>query len=264
MTPAINPTALVPVGKVLLLGGFGYCLVRAMHGRIGLEDAFGRFIIGFLSIAIFTDVASSMDGISHQFSDMIRRLGDQDDLKKLILEAFKSASQEGNPNGGFNIPAILEQAWRTGVWGIMSQIVDWVFLTASFLLECGHEVLWQLLLFLAPLAAGVFPIFPRILSNVALYAVELSLWFPFLALIEIVTGLVARQQMTKAGSWGLYVVAIEILAILLTLMIPSFTHRFLNGAFSGDLDSTVRIMRWVTGGATRYAQTAASAARGKL
>jgi hypothetical protein len=248
MTPSLSPTALVPVGKLLLLAGFGLTLVRAMRGGIDLQECFERLAIGFLTLSFFEPVVRSLDGLSQELSALIRRLGDAEDLRRLVLEAFKRASEEGAVSSGSslpNLPALFEQAWRTGIWGIMSQLVDWFFLIAAFLLECAHSVLWQLLLFLTPLAAGAYPFFPRVLTNLALYALELALWFPILALVEITTALVARNEMQRVGSWGLYVVACELIAILLTLMIPSVTHRFLHGAFSGDLDSSVGIIRWV-------------------
>jgi hypothetical protein len=69
-----------------------------------------------------------------------------------------------------------------------------------------------------------------------LYAVELALWEPMLVAVKITTAEVARTEMVKAGSWGLYVVAVEVLSILLILGIPAVTHRFLASALSGDFD----------------------------
>jgi hypothetical protein len=133
----------------------------------------------------------------------------------------------------------------------MTALVEGVFLIVSFVLECAQEVLWKLLLLLFPLAAGVYPVFPRMMTNLAVYAVELSFWFPMLCLVELATGSVARKHMVQAGSWGLYVVAVQIIAIILIVLIPSITHRFLSGAFAGDFNSQTSIIVMLRRVATR-------------
>jgi hypothetical protein len=178
----------------------------------------------------------------------IAGLGHREDLRALILEAMKKAASSGAESGtsfSLNLPAVLEQAWRTGVWGVMTALVEGIFLIVSFVLECAREVLWKLLLFLFPLACGVFPVFPKMMTNLVVYAVELSLWFPILCLVELVTGQVARGHMLRDGSWGLYIVAVQAVAIFLIIMIPGFTHRFLSGAFAGDFNSQTGLFVWV-------------------
>jgi hypothetical protein len=81
------------------------------------------------------------------------------------------------------------------------------------------------------------------LTQLSLYAVELALWFPMLSAVEVTTAIVAKREMTRSGSWGLYIVAVELLAILLILMIPALTHRFMSGAFSGDFDTQSSVLR---------------------
>jgi hypothetical protein len=193
-----------------------------------------------LSLSFFISGASILSTVSSELERSIAMLGHRDDLRALILDSFSKASEQPTAAGGstsFNIPALIEQAWRTGVWGVMTSFVEGVFLIVSFVLECAREVLWQLLLVLFPLAAGVFPIFPRMLGNLVVYAVELSLWLPMLCLVELTTGGVAKAHMVQDGSWGLYIVAVQVIAILLILLIPNITHRFLSGAFSGDFNS---------------------------
>jgi hypothetical protein len=151
------------------------------------------------------------------------------------LQSLKKGALAGTREGG-GLSAIGE-AWRTGVWGIMTALVEAVFLLVGFILECCREVLWTLLLFLFPLSCGVFPVFPKMMTNLVLYAVELSLWLPMLGLVELTTGIVAKKHLDQTGGLGFYMVAVQLIAILLILLIPSVTHRFLSGAFSGDFNS---------------------------
>lgn len=253
---AWNPALLVPVGKSLLLAAFAFCLIQGMRGRMELSLGFERLAIGFLAMTFYRDGAFWLEILSEQLSGRISSLG-QGDLRQFLLEAFKKAAEAPAPSGqgsSFNLPALLEQAWRTGVWGVMSALVEGIFLIVSFVLECARDVLWALLLFLFPLACGAYPVFPRILGNLVLHAVELSFWIPMLCLVERVTGGVAREHLLKTESWGLSLVAVQVVAILLILLIPTVTHRFLSGAFSGDFNSQSGIFVLV--------QRVASAARG--
>lgn len=237
---SISPELLIPIGKSVLLGSFGYSLVQSSRGNLPLPLAFERLLVATLALTFFQTGAKAMEELSSLLLLLIGRLGDRQDLKTLLLEAFKKSADSPAASGGstsFNIPAVLEQAWRTGVWGVMTSLVEGVFLITSFVLECAQEVLWTLLLLLFPISAGIFPVFPKMMINLILYAIELSFWFPMLCLVELATGSVAAKHMTTAGSWGLYVVGVEIIAILLIMLIPSISHRFLSGAFAGDFNS---------------------------
>ncbi len=248
ITESVTPDILIPSGRLLLGASFGFCLVRSMRGSFDLHLSFERMAIGCIALIFFKSAASQLLILSEGLSTVISRLGHQEDLRAIILNAFQKASGEPGPSGtstSFNLPAVLEQAWRTGVWGVMCAVVDWVFLIASFLLESARDVFWTLLLFLFPIACGVYPVAPQMFNHMSLYAIELALWFPMLSAVEVTTALVARKEMLKAGSWGLYVVAVELLAIILILMIPAMTHKFLSGAFSGDLDSQASLFRSV-------------------
>ena len=254
---SISPDLLVPLGKIVLLGSFGFSLLQGTRGAQPLPVAFERLIIGFLGLMFFQSGAKAMDEMSSQLIVTIGRLGDHQNLKALLLDAFKKAANSPTAAGAttsFNIPEVLEQAWRTGVWGIMTSLVEGVFLISSFVLECAQEVLWSLVLLFFPLAAGLFPVFPKMMINLVLYAVELSFWFPMLCLVELATGSVAAKHMATAGSLGLYVVGVEIIAIILILFIPSLSHRFLSGAVSGDFNSHGGVILMVRKAATSFAR----------
>lgn len=242
----LNPEFFTPVGRALLIGSFAYCLIQSMRGNFELPVAFERLAIGFLALLFFKAGGSMLLEISKDLSGAVHKMGHEEDVKTIILEALRNAAAEPTASGGrtvFNIPAAVEQVWRTGVWGLTASLVELAFMLADLVLECAREVFWRLLLVLFPIACGLFPVFPRMMSNLALYAVELALWIPFLSLIKIATGSVAGHYLLKSGSWGLYVIAIELLSIALILMIPSLTHRFLSGAFAGDFDSQSSLLK---------------------
>src|SRR4051812_46455510 len=96
----ISPGTLVPFGKALLMGSFAVTLIRAMRNGGELQVGFERLVIGFLALVFFENAAVTLESLSEQLSHAIHRLGDEDDLKKLILEAFQNASDEGKTPGG--------------------------------------------------------------------------------------------------------------------------------------------------------------------
>jgi hypothetical protein len=236
----------LPWGRALLLGSLGVLLLRVARGTEETYVVFERVIIGFIALSFFTSAVGVLNGLSAELSALVLRLRGSEDLRAFILDAFQRAAHEPGTSGGttFNIPSILEQAWRTGVWGVLSVIVEWVYLLSSLLLEAARDVLWQLLWVLFPIAGGIYPLFPRILTNLAIHSVELALWFPLLDLVEIATSKVARGYMVKPGSLGLWVVAVELIAAGMILLIPSLTHRFVSGALSGDFDAQASFMRY--------------------
>ena len=247
-TLGVTPELLVPTGKALLLGAFGVQLVHATRGSSSLSGAFEKLTVGFLALVFFQSGARGLDGLSNALTESIHRVANSEDLKAFVLEAFSQAAKESDASGVapslVNIPALVEQAWRTGVWGVMNAIIEGLFLIVSFILESAREVLWQLLLVLFPIAAGLYPVFPRLAGNLGIYAIELSLWNPTLALVEGVTAKVARGHLTESGSWGLTLIGVEVVACLLILSIPAVTHRFMSGAFAGDFDSQSSVFRW--------------------
>jgi hypothetical protein len=244
----VTPELLVPAGKALLLGAFGVQLVQVTRGSASLSGAFEKFAIGFLALVFFQSIARGLDGFSVALTESIQRVANSNELTAVVLEAFTRAAQEKDASGEapwpVNVPALVEQAWRTGVWGVMNAIIEGLFLIVSFILESAREVLWHLLLVLFPIAAGLYPVFPRMAANLGLYAIELSLWQPTLALVEGVTAQVARQHLTESGSLGLTLIGVEVVACLLILSIPAVTRRFMSGAFAGDLDSQSSVFKW--------------------
>lgn len=242
----ISPELFVPAGKVLLLAGIGYQFLLIARGTGSFSGAIERVVGGLVILLFFEAGADRLLELSELVRSAIARQAGSEDIKALVLESFKTASK-ANSNGSLltsiNIPSIVEQAWRTGVWGAMSTFVDGLFLIAAFVLESAFEVIWTLVLVLFPLAAGVFPLLPTIARNMATYAVELALWRPMLELVESVAAQVARVHMQTQGEWGLSILATEVVSCILILSIPFIAHRFVSASLSGDFASQAGIFR---------------------
>src|SRR5690606_18998818 len=134
-----------------------------------------------------------------------------------------------------NMLQYLAQIFRTGAWGILASITEFVFLIARFLLEVSRDALWQILFILFPMGAAMYPVFPRILGGMASLAVALWLGLPVLTIVNVTTSLLAREYATQMDDIGFRVLACEIIAIILTLSIPAFVHKMLSGSLTGDV-----------------------------
>ncbi len=249
---ALPMDLLMPWSKSLLMGAFGWTLIQSIRGEESLSVPFERLALGVLAFTFYPEASARLQGLSTELSVLLRHAGGSADLKTLVLSALQDSAQAPLPSGQstlLNLPSLTEQVLRTGIWGALTMIVQWIFLLASLLLETAHDVFWKLLIFLFPMGCGLFPIFPRMLTNLALYAIELCLWMPILILIERITSEVGRTLLTREGSWGLPLIAVELVAVFLILSVPTTAHRFLSGAFAGDMGSQGSLIqtgrRWI-------------------
>jgi len=245
-TGGISPALFVPAGKAILLAGIGYQFLQAARGANSFTSGIERTVGGLVLLLFFEAGGNHLLELSDLLRGVIARQAGSEDIKALVLESFKSAAKSGSDGSlltSVNVSALIEQAWRTGVWGAMSTIVDGLFLLVGFILESAFEVIWTLLLVLFPLAAGVFPLVPAIARNMATYAVELALWRPMLELIESVAAKVARTHMQAQGEWGLSILATEVVSCILILSIPLIAHRFVSAGLSGDFASQAGIFK---------------------
>jgi len=236
-----------PWGRTLLVGSFCLALMNTIREEEDLSAPFESLIIGVLALTFYPQCAAILKSLSTEIQSYLAQASSSVDLNEFVLDLLKrsaAAPSDGKPvSGGVNLPALAEQVWKVGVWGVLTSIVQWVFLLAQFLLESGYAVLWKILVLLFPLACGVYPVLPRMLGNLAVYAVELSLWMPILMLIKLATSEVARTSVGAAGGVGLQVVAVEVMAVLLMLSVPTVTHKFMSGAFSGDFGTSDHTLR---------------------
>ncbi len=106
------------------------------------------------------------------------------------------------------------------------------FLLSSLLLEIGREITLQMIWILYPLLIGVGPLFPGVTSQFILHVFCVSLWWPLFTLITVVTSVIARNYMAHTNSWGLAILALEVIACLMTCAVPMIAHRIVSGAIS--------------------------------
>lgn len=228
---------LLPAGKIILLGCSGYSVFQAVRGASEPVAVVETLVVAFVGLTFYAELLNGLQAVSESLVGYLSKAGDAGSLKDFILSALANAADATTSSGdktSFNIPAVVEQVFRLGVWGVMTSIVECVFLLADFIIQASQAVLWNLMTFLAPIACALLPLTSRIATGLATYAVELSLWKPLLILIQIFTSSAARKMAAVDGGWGLSVVAVELVAILLILSVPAIAHRFLSGAFAAD------------------------------
>jgi|GEM_PF-1463873 len=243
--------------QLILLATFAISLLLAARKGEGLAGAFERYAVGFLAILFYPSLLQGLFSLGQQLDTFLAQLGERDGLKDFIIQTLTSSATKNGPGFDKSIPnfiSFLAQVFRSGVWGIVSSLTELVFLLAKFILEVSRDALWQILFIFFPLGAGFFPIFPRALANMALLALELVLWIPVLTIVNVATSLLARQYSTITYDPGFYVLACELVAILLTLAIPGFVHKLVGGALSGDsLNSWAKTLALVSIIATKGA-----------
>lgn len=233
--------SLSQAGMALLLGSFGLRVILALRKGESVEACFVALAIGLLGITFFSSFIKLICQLSDSLSHDIERLGDTQSLKKLVWESIQASAGEADSNGrkvGFNIPSLVEQLFRTGVWGIATTIADFFFLIAQSFVEVRRDILLSLVQFLMPLIWGVYPIRPEIGHTILAYVIEIGLWGPCLYLIQIIIAHVAPQYLYRPGSLGIPIVALEIVATILTLEVPKVVHQLLGGVLHPNGEST--------------------------
>ncbi len=228
-------------GKAILLGAFGFNLVLALRKGERLESSFVALAIGFLGITFFRSWLEVLFRLSDLLTYEVQKLGDTQALKNLVLKSIEASASEPDSNGSkflLNIPALTEQIFRIGVWGIATTIADFFFLIAQAFVEVRRDILLGLLQFLVPLIWGLFPLRPEIGISIFNYTMEMALWGPCLYLIQVVIAHVAPGYLYRPGSLGIPIVALEIVATILTLEVPRMVHQLLSGVLQPGGEST--------------------------
>jgi len=252
---AFSINLLQPVGRILLLGTIGYAIYRVIEGEYEFEEAITGAVIGFLGLWFYTDGFNVLNSISEQ---LITFLGDHMDHRTLTEQLIGAIQKSPSAQSG-NLPSVGEvfgQMWRAGVWGVVSSLIELVFLISDYVIVVSQKVLSKQVILFFPIACGLYPVFPGVFSNLALYAVELSLWRPMLVIIHEITAMVSQDYLANDPTQGLQIIAVELVAIYLILSIPRTTHSVMNGALSGDLGTS--------GGFIHASKKAFSAAVGLL
>ncbi len=228
-------------GKAILLGAFGFNVILALRKGERLESSFVALVIGLLGITFFRSLIQILCQLSNALTHDIQKLGDTQALKNLVLKSIEASMSEPDAHGNkplVNLPALTEQLFRTGVWGITSAIADFFFLIAQAFVEVRRDILLGLLQFLMPLIWGLYPLKPELgLSSLA-YVIEMALWGPCLYLVQVLVAQVAPGYLYRPGSLGIPIVALEIVATILTLEVPKMVHQLLGGVLHPSGEST--------------------------
>ena len=232
---SLFPPLLIASGKSLLLATGSITLGLALYRKDGVERPFVRFAASTLLFFLYPNLLSTLISLSDDLTKFFEQLGSRDGLKELIADALKRAASapaaDGSPTR-FNLPGAIEQIWRTGAWGVVSVLAECFFLLSSLLLEIGREIAFQIIWILYPLLVGVGPVFPRVTGHFVLHTLCVALWWPIFNLITVVTSVIARHYMAHTNSWGLAILALEVIACLMTCAVPMIAHRLVSGAIS--------------------------------
>jgi hypothetical protein len=227
--------------QVLLLAAFGISLLLAIRRGDGLGASFESYAVGYLVILFYASGLRGLFSLGKELDLFLAQLGNQDGLREFVAKSLADSTPHfgnGIAGGAKEIANYIGQIFRTGVWGVVTSLTELIFLLARFLLEVSRDVLWQILFILFPLGAAFFPLFPRVLANMCILALELVLWMPLLTIVNAATSLLARQYSRLSSDIGFYVIACELVAIIMTFSIPEFVHRLVSGSVSGTMLSS--------------------------
>ena len=158
---------------------------------------------------------------------------DRRSLQEQLIAAIEKSTKGRNgslPTAG----EMVGQLWRAGVWGVVSSLIELIFLVSDYLILVSSKVFLAQVLLFFPIGCGLYPVFPKIFFNLCLYAVELSLWRAMLIIIHEITALVGQDYLASDSTQGLQIIDVELVAIYLVLSIPRTTHQVMQGALSGD------------------------------
>lgn len=259
----VDTKILTQTGEILLLGATGYSVFQVLRGRWFFEDAIFRVFFAILCLSSFKEATDWLYGLSELLEGKFASYESETPLKSFLLESLaKSALQPAADPTAYskmNVVALLEQALRIGVWGVMTDIIEGLFVLIRFALPLIQKVFWNILLVLSPIAIGLFPVRERLLVNTIGYFFELSLWLPMLSLLDLLLGAVTRSDVQKTGSFGVPIVIVEMVIGFVMLFVPRFCHKITSGALSEDFDSHSKLVNL----AKTATFMAASGVRGK-
>jgi hypothetical protein len=224
-----NVGILLPVGRILLLGAFAYILVRNLRDDEELSESIEALVVGFLALIFFREGAALLSKVSGEMVSYLEAAGGGASVMGQLTASLETAHKDTRTSQN---TLTYINTLKGGVWGTLIVISQFIFMCVEGLLIAAQKVLWNLLLTLTPIAAGLYPVFPSMLKSLSLYAIELSLWMPVLYLINHAAGTAISSPEVAQAPFGLGVVITELLVIVLLLYVPSVTHRFMSGAFN--------------------------------
>ena len=254
---------LVSAGQALLLMCTGYAVIKALRGEGKLDSAFFGMVIGMIGLQYFDRWIDELFRLSAILEVDIKRLGNSEAIRDLVWNSIKRAAAEPGANGeryAINIPSVIEQLFRVGVWGVVSSIGDLCYLLADVFIEVRRDVLLTVVKFLFPIICGLYPARPSLGNSIVTYLFEMALWGPCLYLIDISLGYVAPKYLNRPGSLGIPLVGMEFIAVYLILSIPRTVHQLMGGALHAEGEGAFLGMAFLGGKAVKAASAAKSVA----
>ena len=228
---------LVPVWRILLLGSAAFSIFRVIQDETDFDQAIIGMVFAMIGIYFFLNGFRLLDMVSELLVSFMEAHIDRHSLNEKLLQAIKATQA----NRGGTLPSqgqFFSDVWKAGVWGVISSIVDFIFMGADVLLETSAKVFFNLIVVLFPIACGLFPIFPRFLFNLLLYSFEVILWRPILVVVHEMISVVAREYVISGDDFGIRILMIEVIAIVLIFSIPTMTNKIISSAMSGDFGSS--------------------------
>ena len=229
MVEVVRPDILVPIGRALLFGSLGVVIFHFIRGHSNATESAERLVLAVLAMALFAAGVGLISSLAKEAETFVEGLAGGNGLRAFLGRLMKlwNDATDSQKSGASRLAAGLAaiEVWRGGLWGILSLIVDAAFLIVMFLLKITQGVMWNLIIVFIPIACGLFPVMPRMLTSMTMYAIEISLWLPIGRLVDWTTGEIARHYMTANPTDGVFLIGSEILAIILIWKTPQITHR---------------------------------------
>lgn len=245
---ALSSDLFVPVSRIAVVGSVAFGAIQVLRGRETAEWLVIGAAVGLLGIVFSQAYFSTLSLLSETLTIFIKSAGSGDSVFQVFSRLLDNAVKDA-PMPAFNDPYgsmsavqgnILGAALKTGVWGVITLIIEFLFMILGEVLQALANTLLQIIQIIFPIGAALYAARPEIIKNLALYSAELSLWLPCLSLIRGVVGLVSKRYLEggeTAGNpdLGLKMVAVQLAAIILFSSVPKFVHSILSGSLSGDM-----------------------------
>jgi hypothetical protein len=247
MSAEFSSTLLVPAARLIVVGSMAWGIFKVLRDQEALEGVAVGCVVGLLGITFFQSYFDILRTMSETLESFVRNSGDGESIFRVLKQSVENVKLPMNPDTpeGARIAseaygsAIFGAIIQGTVWGTLRLVIEFFFVILSGTLETISLALLQLVKIFFPVAAALYAARPQVLTNLAAYAVELSLWSPVLTIVRAVSGYVSKGYISgefehQGMPLGLSMIVVQLASIFLFLKIPGFVHSFVSGHLSGD------------------------------
>lgn len=236
------------VGRILILGTIGFAIFQVVQAQRSAESVVASCVLAALTLSFFKNYLLGLQNLSKLCFEMIENTKTYDGsifkyLGEVIVKSGTVYKDETNwmewaPKGFVNSGATLIKA---GIWGALNSIIQFLFLLSSKFIIASQAVLMELALVLSPIVAAFTAISTSALKNLLKFTLQVSLWGPILALVELIVTFVSKKSIMQRSlestqfDFGLDVISIQLVAIILTFSIPSISQKLVSFTLESDL-----------------------------